>query len=451
MGPGLTASGIGVGGQIAGNQVKNALMKGGTSAITGSASPSWATGAAGMGAGIGISMAGNALANKLKPKEEMPITGGQHSDILDGYGRRLEGAGPGAHGGAIRGATMGANPALAAATGGISIGVGALGGLIAGLATKNATSAYSDYSANDAYDAIGKGYQKYLGRDATPDEIMGRLVGQGYDPKRHEYVGEKGLRYHMDEIASSPEAQAYAARQAGTPATSTPDLPLPSLGATPGTEPLATSPGQSNTSYQTSQGAPGLPKLQPDGTYSAATTPQLVDSQAPSAPSAPPPPNPAWNTDGYSAPQFVPQNYNQQAPPGWDQTKWSDPNHQTPKYAWGRITQDDDPNDIEQMLKAYPGAQFDGKDKITGIPGLGPIDVYQGASTGLNKPQWYDMNAAAAEGGGQAPQGGMPSVGGMPNFANAGGADSGPGYSNSVIQYLMQQMGLDRAATSIGG
>jgi hypothetical protein len=450
MGPGLTASGIGVGGQIAGNQVKNALMKGGTSAITGSASPSWATGAAGMGAGIGISMAGNALANKLKPKEEMPITGGQHSDILDGYGRRLEGAGPGAHGGAIRGATMGANPALAAATGGISIGVGALGGLIAGLATKNATSAYSDYSANDAYDAIGKGYQKYLGRDATPDEIMGRLVGQGYDPKRHEYVGEKGLRYHMDEIASSPEAQAYAARQAGTPATSTPDLPLPSLGATPGTEPLATSPGQSNTSYQTSQGAPGLPKLQPDGTYSAATTPQLVDSQAPSAP---------------AAPMGGPPQIGQYGLEGFDQGKL-DSGHSSPKYLIGRTLSQFDPSkgltpEALAALNALGIGTFSGQnDKLSvqsddpRFNGLSQFDVgrdFSGEGGRMGSSAWQfapDGPGAPSAGG---PQMGMPSVGGMPNFANAGGADSGPGYSNSVIQYLMQQMGLDRAATSIGG
>jgi hypothetical protein len=121
---------------------------------------------------------------------------------------------------------------------------------------------------------------------------------------------------------------------------------------------------------------------------------------APAAPAAAS--NPAWNTDGFVAPAQIAQNFAAQAPAGWDQKKWSDPNHQTPKYVWGRITQDDNPNDIEQMLAAYPGAQFDGKDKITGIPGLGAIDVYQGASVGANVPQWLDL-AAEQRGAGADP------------------------------------------------
>ena len=42
------------------------------------------------------------------------------------------------------------------------------------------------------------------------------------------------------------------------------------------------------------------------------------------------------NTDGYPMPRIT-QTPQAGAMPGWDTSKWSDPNHQTPKYVVGRI------------------------------------------------------------------------------------------------------------------
>ena len=77
---------------------------------------------------------------------------------------------------------------------------------------------------------------------------------------------------------------------------------------------------------------------------------------------------------------------------GWDATNWNDPNMQTPKYVSGRIFSKysaGDPAQVEaamaEIQKAYPGAEFDGKDKLT-IPGVGTVDVIIGA--GGPNPQW---------------------------------------------------------------
>jgi hypothetical protein len=175
-----------------------------------------------------------------------------------------------------------------------------------------------------------------------------------------------------------------------------------------------------------------IPELQGDDSYKTPSKSPLME-----APSAPPPSAPdqsAWNTDGYAKPASVAQDFAGKAPAGWDQGKWNNPNHQTPKYVWGRITQDNNPDDIAQMLAAYPGSSFNGKDKISGIQGLGPIDVYQGASTGNPTPQWHDINAAAAEGG-VAPQ--APSMGGAPSL---GGMPVGAGPINSTYQRLLKQL-----------
>jgi hypothetical protein len=496
MGPGYTSMatglGAGVGSQIATNALKNAGQKAGGSALTGGASSagSWTSGAAGMGAGIGIGMAGDWAAGKLKPKEEMPIYGSRHADILDHRGRRFEGAGPGVAGGAVKGASMGANPALAGATGGLSIVGGALIGGIAGAATKNATSAFSDFSANDAYDSIGQAYKNYLGRDATHEEIMGRLVGQGYNAdKGHEYVGEKGLRYHLDEIEDSAEAQAFRARSAGAPADTPPagtapaapvTLPeppqsslasgrsasgetLPRTTAVPSTPqgqqaptntPTATRPGQSSASFNSNGFVAGRPDVvTPDDLRNPTpgTAPKLELSE-PGAPAPPAADNSGWNTDGYAKPAFTAQAGGGPLA-GWDATKWADVNHQTPKYVWGRIAASNMgpeglnvPKAVDELIQAYPGATFNGKDKVT-IPGIGTIDLLGGASIGQNTPQWLDE---ANQGG--APVGDMSFAGPGPESFNVPPPIGGSNQSyDRVMQYLMQQMGLDRAASGIAG
>ncbi len=87
----------------------------------------------------------------------------------------------------------------------------------------------------------------------------------------------------------------------------------------------------------------------------------------------------AWDTGGYQAPQHTAASFGP-VMLGWDGGKWVDPNLQTPKYVVGRILSQY-PHTIEglgaamaEIQMAYPGTQFDGKDKIT-IPGVGTIDV----------------------------------------------------------------------------
>jgi hypothetical protein len=443
--------GVGVGGQIAGNQVVNAL--GGGAAGAASSAPAWASGAAGMGAGMGISMAGNYLANKKKPKEVMPTYGGRHADITDIYGRRFEGAGPGVEGGAIRGASMGANPALAAATGGISVGVGALAGAIAGGATKNDVHAFSDFSANDAYDAIGKAYQKYLGREASPDEIMGRLVGQGYDPKRHEYVGERGLYSQLDFIADSDEAKQYAARQAGQAPASEPTASYRSDSAPNPNGPLAQNP---NTGVN--GGNPGGPPVLPNTQSSQGNQDEIArirEQMGLGGPAAGPP----GLQDSQQAQTQAP-GLGQYRLEGFDQGKL-DSGHSSPKYLIGRTLSQFDPAagltpDALAALNKLGIGTFSGKgDKlhvdggVADFNGMSDFDVardYTGEGGRVGSGAWQ----FEGEGGGNGGDVNQMTFGGPMQFQGPQ-SPQGNSYSDAIMRYLMQQMGLDRAATQIGG
>lgn len=382
---------------------------------------------AAMGAVNPVSMGTDYLGKKLKPKEEMPTFGGEFGQFTDDYGRRFEGTGPGIKGGAVRGAGYGAM------AGPIGAGVGALAGAIVGAATKNAPSAFSDFRVEDAAEAIGNAYQHYLGRPASEEEISAQMQAVGWDPTGGDrWMGEKPLNYIFGTLRDSEEARQRATRGAvmdqlgaapgaaeavqgaaegspwkghpgeGAPDPTVPNAGLPDFGEFEGVRAtfldpatgalIGQKPGQTamggGPTASASRTSPAFPGVTPGA--------ERVEGSAPAAATNPG----TWDTDGYDAPAVIAQNVSQKAPPGWDQEKWNNPDHQTPKYVWGRITQDDNPDDIAQMLAAYPGASFDGKDKITGIPGLGPIDVYKGASTGLNEPQWYDITAAEAEGGG---------------------------------------------------
>jgi hypothetical protein len=114
-----------------------------------------------------------------------------------------------------------------------------------------------------------------------------------------------------------------------------------------------------------------------------------------------------WNTDGYATPNYTADNFGN-APAGWDSKKWSDPKHQTPKYVVGRIlTQAGDLRDpnkrneaIANIQKAYPGAQFNGKDKISIDGGRSWVDIFGGASAGIYSPAWQDESSQGGIGGG---------------------------------------------------
>lgn len=120
-------------------------------------------------------------------------------------------------------------------------------------------------------------------------------------------------------------------------------------------------------------------------------------------------------------------------PPGWDATKWNDPNHKTPKYVVGRILAKYPPTTagmqqaIPELQAAFPGLTFNGKDKIN-VPGLGEIDVLQGASSGGTAWQWID-EANAGNGTGANPgnpgEPGKTPYGGTPPWGGTGGGDGG--------------------------
>jgi hypothetical protein len=129
----------------------------------------------------------------------------------------------------------------------------------------------------------------------------------------------------------------------------------------------------------------------------------MPDATAPAEGAAPAEPaNPNWDTDGYAAPAYTPQQFGS-AMPGWDQEKWNDPNNQHPKYVMGRIFSNHigDPAGVaEEAAKAYPGTTFNGKDKLD-IPGVGVIDFVQAAGAGGTTFQWIPADAAGgAEGDG---------------------------------------------------
>lgn len=123
-----------------------------------------------------------------------------------------------------------------------------------------------------------------------------------------------------------------------------------------------------------------------------------------------------------------------QALPGWDQTKWSDPNKSDPKYDVGRILAKYPPTTAglqqawPEIQALYPGATFDGKDSISGIPGtLGAVDVLQGASQGGTAWWWGDQGDPNISG--QGAQAGQP--GAMSPYGSYGPSGPGSGDYNS--------------------
>lgn len=199
--------------QVAGRQLGNQAAQAAGGAASSGLKGALTSGAGGAAAGAGVSLATGMLADKVRVKEEMPTFGGPNGQYLDEYGRRFEGTGGGTHANAIKYAGMGANPALAAATGGLSILGGALFGIGKAAATRNAPSAYTDFRVEDAAQAVKDAYKGELGREATDDEVMGMLTGQGWDPNGGDrWVGEKGINSVIDHIRASPEAQAFRAR-----------------------------------------------------------------------------------------------------------------------------------------------------------------------------------------------------------------------------------------------
>lgn len=78
-----------------------------------------------------------------------------------------------------------------------------------------------DFDGRDAMQVIRNAYRLYLGRDASQEEIMSQLQGQGWHPDGTPAmgrVGQSGLNSVLGYIQNSPEAAAYRNRpQATTP------------------------------------------------------------------------------------------------------------------------------------------------------------------------------------------------------------------------------------------
>lgn len=151
--------------------------------------------------------------------------------------------------------------------------------------------------------------------------------------------------------------------------------------------------------------------------------------------------NGSASTQGTPGPwQAQPSGQQQQQPappsvalPGWNQEKWDNPDHQTPKYVWGRIAAAHgdlrDPANreaaVNALLAQFPGATFNGKDKVQ-IPGFSmPIDIFGNATGGDFTPQWLDLAVEQAAGAGGAAGGAAGAAGASGAAGGAGGAGGG--------------------------
>jgi len=149
--------------------------------------------------------------------------------------------------------------------------------------------------------------------------------------------------------------------------------------------------------------------------------------------------------------------YTGPAPSGWNQTKWDNPQHTSPKYVAGRIMMkyagpdgrvtDPAKRDaaIKEILAAFPGATYDGTDALY-IPSLGPkgIDIWGGASRGEFIPQWIDHNVEAMAGGGASGPGGPTGPAPSPGPLDLSGLSrlnpQDPTFYQSLLAYLMRQL-----------
>ena len=346
--PALSApivSALGAGGRAAGQGAVQSIG-GIASSAAGAGSKGVLGGLRGMtvspGVSTGIGIGAEIIGGLLKPKGQA-ATASPYADITDKFKRREEGSGEGIAGGAVkwggRGAQIGSVvPGLGTA---IGAGIGALGGAIGNAFTKNAKSAYSDFSREDAVKAINENVPDQGGRLPSAQEVEQILIGQGGNGK---WVGEKGLYSVLQNLDKN-----FAVEKASRAAQA---LGLPEDGAAPVTTPEAAA-GMNLNPQQVRTGPDGrpIPDSGPggmtgranDGVYGPAgnTTvgaePGGVTGAAPAAPTTPQVDQSKWNTDQYAKPAYTAPAASKTAPAGFNNEKWNDPNHQTPKYVVGRI------------------------------------------------------------------------------------------------------------------
>jgi hypothetical protein len=164
--------------------------------------------------------------------------------------------------------------------------------------------------------------------------------------------------------------------------------------------------------------------------------------QAPQAPA---------NYDGYAQPSYQAAHAGGVLP-GWDATKWGDTSHQSPKYVVGRIlsqfpaTTQGITAAVAEIQKAYPGSTWNGKDTVT-IPGVGPVDILQGASQGGQAWQWGNLLDAAGTSTGFA--GGGTGSGTVAGTVTPDTGDIAASLSPDVLAQLQQLLTMDPDNISI--
>ena len=170
-----------------------------------------------------------------------------------------------------------------------------------------------------------------------------------------------------------------------------------------------------------------------------------------------------WDTNGFAKPAFVVQGASRYAMPGWDNAKWNNPNHQSPKYVVGRMLSTLAPTTANMdaatalLAKAYPGTTRVGNGDVQ-IPGVGVVDILMGAGQGGRGWWWGDAatvanNAAndkAKQQAASAPQGVDPYTAMMmallnPPKAAAPAAPAAPPPPDPKLALLQQQLDTARA------
>lgn len=173
----------------------------------------------------------------------------------------------------------------------------------------------------------------------------------------------------------------------------------------------------------------GAPIPSPLGAASPANTP-TVGTPQPGVSTTMPPSAPAASGGGSGSRQVAPRG---SAPAGWDERNWNDPSMQSVKYRAGRLLQGvTRPSDVAARVRsaefqaAFPGATFDGKDRInfggalsdgdSGTP-VYDIDVLMGADRDADSSNglWWghDVPGMATGPGGAVSGTGVLGGGGM--------------------------------------
>ena len=203
-------------------------------------------------------------------------------------------------------------------------------------------------------------------------------------------------------VAELPEGRSFVGPRLGLPGRANLALPYGGAGNLPSIIPPPAGLPPGAVARRVAPGPyPGGRETPPFG---GATPPAPLPAAAPIAASAAAQLPANIDTDKYARPQYTVAARGS-APPGFNQEKWANPLHQTPKYVVGRILQqfpprtENVPAAVAEIQKAYPGARQVGNGKVS-IPGVGTMDILIGANVGGKR--WHAGSAGPKKGGGAA-------------------------------------------------